>query len=123
MEPGERCARCGRLRDVAISRRSRNNGRRGRRYELTVARSLGGVKVGHHGGRADVLTDMFVVQTKRFAAGRFPGWMSDELARLPRTGGRVPLLIVGEATGGHGKGRALAIVELEDWRSLHGETP
>jgi hypothetical protein len=87
-----------------------------------VARALGGVKVGHHGGPEDVTTGMFSVQVKRFAAGRYPGWMSDELARLPRTGGRVPLLIVGEATGGHGKGRALAIVDLEDWRALHGET-
>lgn len=117
-----RCARCPAVRDEARSKAGRRARQRGNRYELQVARSAGGVKVGHHGGPEDVLVGMFVVQTKYFAPGRFPGWMADELAKLPRTLGRVPLLIVGEAAGRGRKGRALAIVDLADWIGLHGET-
>ena len=46
IEPVYRCARCGAVKDPARSRRNRNNGRRGRSDELTVARLLGGEKVG-----------------------------------------------------------------------------
>jgi hypothetical protein len=38
------CVRCDRPMDPAISRRSRNNGKRGRRAELTVAREIPGAR-------------------------------------------------------------------------------
>lgn len=114
------CASCGKARDEAASKRGRNARLRGNRYELTVAEELGGRKVGHFGGPEDVTVGMFVIQAKRFAPGRFPGWMADELDKLPRTDGRVPLLVVSEAAGRGRRGRALAIVTLDDWRSLHG---
>ncbi len=116
-----RCLRCGHDFDPVRIKRGRAARTRGNRYELQVARGhADGVKVGHHGGPADVLIgDMFVMQTKRFAAGRFPGWMSDELAKLPRTGGRIPVLVVGESAGRGVKGRALAIVDYADWLDLH----
>ena len=48
--------------------------------------------------------------------------MTDELAKLPRTGGRVPLLVVADAPGSSGKRTALVVVGLADWIGLHGPT-
>lgn len=111
------CTACGAPRDPVRSRRGRTARSRGNRRELELARSLGGVKVGHHGGPEDVRVGMFNVQSKVRAA--FPGWMWDELAKLPRADGRIPLLVVTDAPGPGRKRRAIAIVTLDDWRDLH----
>ena len=115
------CTRCNRERDEAKSRAGRASRKRGGSYELKVARALGGQKVGPLGLPEDVRAGMFNVQVKKYATARFPSWMTNELAKLSRTDARIPLLIVGEATGGHGKGRAVAVVLLDDWIGLHGE--
>ena len=50
--------------------------------------------------------------------------MTTELAKLPRTDGRVPLLIVTSPPGldphDRRKRLAIAVVTLDDWRDLHG---
>lgn len=120
--PGPVCLSCGARRDEARSRRGRTARQRGNRRELELARKLGGTKVGHHGGPEDVRAGMFVVQSK--VRGNFPTWMTTELAKLPRTDGRIPLLIVTAPPGLDPADRrrrlAIAIVSLEDWIDLHG---
>ncbi len=117
------CGVCAAVKDEAKSRKGRNARSRGNRRELELAKSLGGTKVGHHGGPEDVRASMFVIQSKVRKA--FPGWMTTELAKLPRTDGRVPVLIVTGPAGldphDRRKRLAIAVVTLDDWRDLHGE--
>ena len=112
---------CGRVRDEARAKAGRSARKRGNARELELARELGGVKVGMYGGPEDVRAGMFNVQSKVRAGAAFPGWQWDELAKLPRSGGRVPVLIVTDAPGHGIRRRAVVVVTLDDWRGLHGE--
>jgi hypothetical protein len=51
--------------------------------------------------------------------------MTAELAKLPRTGGRIPVLVVTSPPGldpsDRRKRLAIVVVTLDDWRALHGE--
>jgi hypothetical protein len=115
--------RCGAIKDPVKSRAGRSARNRGNRRELELAKALGGTKVGQYGGPDDVRAGMFVVQSKVRAA--FPSWMTTELDKLPRTDGRIPLLIVtgpaGLVPGDRRKRPAIAVVHLADWVDLHGE--
>jgi hypothetical protein len=115
---------CGVEQDPAKSKRGRTARSRGNRRELELARALGATKTGHFGGPDDVRGGMFVYQSKVRAA--FPTWMTAELAKLPRTGDRVPVLIVTGPPGLDPSDRrkriAIAVVTLDDWRDLHQET-
>jgi hypothetical protein len=117
------CASCGAYQDATATKKGRSSRNRGNRRELEIAKSLGGVKVGHHGGPEDVRAGIFVIQSKVRKA--FPTWMWTELAKLPRTDGRIPLLIVTSPPGldphDRRKRLAIAVVSLDDWRDLHGE--
>ena len=112
------CLRCGKVKDEQRSRKGKSARRRGNDYERDLAQMLGGTKVGHHGGPDDVRAGMFTVQSKVRKA--FPSWMTDELAKLPRTDGRIPVLVVADAPGPGHRRRAIAVVTLDDWRDLHG---
>ncbi len=113
-----RCLRCRKVYDPVVSRRGKSARRRGNDYERELAARLGGPKVGHFGGPDDVRAGMFNVQAK--VRANFPGWMDDELRKLPRTGGRVPVLVVADSPGQGRKRRAIVVVSLEDWTALHG---
>lgn len=115
------CARCGTVRDEVRARRGKSARSRGNAYERELAKKLGGKRTGMYGGPDDVtVNDLFVIQSKVRKA--WPQWMADELAKLPRTGGRIPLLVVANAPGSAFRRRALVVVELGDWLSLHGPT-
>jgi hypothetical protein len=120
------CAICEKPRDEVKSKRGRSARSRGNRRELELARALGVDKTGHFGGPDDMRgkDGMFVYQSKVRAA--FPTWMTAELAKLPRTGDRVPVLIVTGPPGLDPSDRrkriAIAVVTLDDWRDLHQET-
>lgn len=114
------CARCHAERDPIRSRRGKSARRKGNDYERELAQRLGGVKVGHFGGPEDVRHGMFVVQAK--VRGNFPSWQWDELVKLPRTGGRVPILVVADSPGPGHRRRAMVVISLDDWVDLHGET-
>jgi hypothetical protein len=115
-----RCIRCGAIRDLSRSVRGKSARRRGNDYERELAARLGGTKVGHHGGPEDVVTSRLVIQSKVRAA--FPEWMWSELVKLPRAGGRTPVLVVAEGKPAAGqKRRALAVLSLDDFRDLHGD--
>lgn len=115
---GHRCARCGVWRDDTRSRRGKSARRRGNDYERDVAARLGGVKVGHHGGPADVVTPLLAVQVK--VRGAYPSWMQAELDKLPRTGGRIPTLVVADSPAPGHRRRALVVMALDDFAELHG---
>jgi hypothetical protein len=123
--PNERASlptcRCGAIKDEARSRRGRTARARGNRRELELAKALGGVKVGHHGGPEDVRAGLLNVQSKVRAGSAFPSWMARELDKLPRTGGRLPALIVTDVPGRGIRRRALVVMDLDDFRELHGE--
>ena len=116
---GETCHSCGVLRNPAASRRGRTSLRAGKDAERAIAKSYGGTRTGQFGGPDDVMIgDLFVVQSK--AGARFPGWMWDELAKLPRTGGRIPTLIVSDRPGPGRPTRRIVVRMMADDLDLHG---
>lgn len=114
------CFSCGVLRDPVASRRGRTSLRAGKDAERAIAKAYGGKRTGQFGGPDDVLVgELFVVQSK--AGGWFSNRYWDELAKLPRSGGRVPTLIVSDRPGpGRGRTRRLVVRTLEDDVALHG---
>jgi hypothetical protein len=96
------------------SARGRSNDGEGR-----LADELAGRRIGQYGGPSDVLTPLFAVQRK--VGGAFSERYWRWLSAIPRSGGRIPVLIVGDAPGPGYRRRALVIMELGDWRDLHGE--
>ena len=113
------CLRCGAVRDPAASRRGRTSLRAGKDAERAIAKAYGGSRVGQYGGPDDVLVgDLFVVQSK---AG---GWFSErvwaELAKLPRSGGRIPTLIVSDRPGPGHRTRRYVVRLMSDDLDLHG---
>jgi len=114
------CSSCGAVRDEARSRRGRLNKNRGRAIEREVCELLGWMPIGGAGGPADGigLTSLVVGQVK--SGGRFPGWMATELDKLPRTGGRVPVLAIAQTPGPGKKRRILVVLDAHDWVDLHG---
>ncbi len=119
-EQGERCRRCGHVRDAVLGRRNRNNRARGNRIELAMARELGMRKVGQYGGPEDATSEPFVAPVKSRSGAAFPGWMADELAKLPVLASQTPILVVAEANPATRKRRALVVLTLADWKALHG---
>jgi hypothetical protein len=72
------------------------------------------------GGPDDVVIgDMFIVQSKAS-----PAWFSErvwaELQKLPRTGGRIPTLIISDRPGSGHPTRRYVIREMSDDLDLHG---
>jgi hypothetical protein len=111
------CWKCGKPKD-ASSRRGRTSLRAGKDAERAIARAYGGKRTGQYGGPDDVLTSMFVVQSK---AG---GWFSErvwaELVKLPRSGGRIPTLVVSDRPGPGHPTRRYVVRMLADDLDLHG---
>lgn len=114
------CARCGVTRDAAKAKRGRSNLRAGKDAERAIAKAYGGVRTGQYGGPDDVLVgELFVIQSK---AGKtwFRQPYVDELDKLPRTGGRVPTLVVSNRPGPGRPTRRYVVRLLEDDVALHG---
>lgn len=118
------CDRCGATLDPARMRAGKAANARSKREERRLAKDHGGIRTGHNGGPDDVKSDLLVVQSK---CGT--GWWSTryaaELDKLPRTGGRIPALIVSNGQPGRHV-RRIVVVDYRDWRDLYGnleETP
>ena len=112
------CLRCDTVRNPAASRRGRTSLRAGKDAERAIAKAYGGTRTGQFGGPDDVLTSLFIVQSK---AG---GWFSErvwaELVKLPRSGGRIPTLVVSDRPGPGHPSRRYVVRMLADDLDLHG---
>ena len=110
--------------DPSRVRRGRNNRARGNAQEREWCKRLGFRRVGHYGGPEDgiAVNGMFIGQAKSRATSRFPGWLSDELAKLPRSEGRIPILGILEAPGAarDHRPRRLVVMDEADFIALHG---
>jgi hypothetical protein len=115
---GSTCGRCGRVKESALSRRGRTNRSRGNAIERDVARHLGLRRVGQFGGKEDVSGDLWAAQVKSGGSfsERYWGW----LKAVPVNASQVQLLVVTDAPGPGHKRRAIVVLDLDDWRDLHG---
>jgi len=115
------CARCGKPKDEAVSRRGLNNRRRGNAIERDVAKQLGLSRVGQYGGPDDAgkAGEPFVVQVK--SGKSFPERIYRWLKALPSNANQTPLVVITDAPGPGHRRRALVVLTLEDWVALHGK--
>jgi hypothetical protein len=114
------CTRCGKDLDPTMARRGRNNRARGNAIERAVAHDLGLRRVGQYGGPEDIAGLAFVGQVK--SGKSFPERLWSWLHQVPVAADQTRILIVTDAPGpGHPR-RALVVLELADWKALHGET-
>lgn len=121
------CLRCGHSPSPEKIRLGRRVGKRGKAHERDGLRSLGITNVGGLNRERDGgdRLDPFVVQWKSFEPGRFPGWMLNEIAKLRAVGlmpEQTPILVITESRQGV-KRRGVVVLDLDDWRLLHGPTP
>jgi hypothetical protein len=115
----ETCMSCGHAFDPMVKRRGRNNRSRGNAIERAVGKELGLRRVGQYGGPDDLSGSMFAAQVK--SGGSFSERYWAWLKAVPVTADQTPILVVADAPGPGHKRRAMVILELSDWRALHGE--
>lgn len=114
------CSRCGKLRDHAVSRRSRNNRSRGNRDELAVARILGGRKVGELGLPWDVELEGYArIQCKRLDRWPSLAKVIEWLDAIP-AGPELRAVTLADTPGGGGKVRRLIVMDLAEFAAWHG---
>ncbi len=113
------CLNCGREYDADRSRRGNRNRQRGNAIERELGKKLGMKRVGQYGGKDDLSNALFAAQVK---SGRiFSESQWSWLKAVPVVAGQTQLLIVADAPGPGKKRRALVILDLDDWRELHGQ--
>jgi hypothetical protein len=115
----ETCMSCGHAFDPMVKRRGRNNRSRGNAIERAVGKELGLRRVGQYGGPDDLSGSMFAAQVK--SGGSFSERYWAWLKAVPVNADQTPILVVADAPGPGHKRRAMVILELSDWRALHGE--
>lgn len=113
------CPRCRAVRSDVKAKMGKSVVARSKREERKLAALYQGKRTGHHGGPDDVQTDLTNVQSKAGST-----WWSrrywDELVKLPRTGGRVPLLVLSNGEPGH-LIRRMVVLDERDFRALFGD--
>jgi len=116
---GEECRYCFQVRDDVRSRRSRNNGKRGRAAELDAARAVGGRKVGPLGHPWDVEMPGYArIQVRKYARPESMRAIAAELARIARAPGpEMPGYIWIEPGRG---GERLIVFRVKDFAERHG---
>jgi hypothetical protein len=120
--PRQVCARCGKEKDAATSRRGRTARNRGNDYEREVARILGGRRVGQYGDKVDVDVPGYLrVQCKVGASypERLDGW----LRAIPQEAGILRAVVIGDAPGAGRRRRSLIVLDLDEYASWHAGGP
>ena len=111
------CQSCDKAIDPAASRRGRTNRARGNREELTVARKIGGRKMGPLGLPWDVEMPGYArLQVKKLASAPSLRFVAGELARIG-SGAEMPGFVWIEPGRG---GEALIVFRLADFAERHG---
>lgn len=114
------CLRCGKQKDPAVSRRGRLNKNRGNAIEREIGKKLGMSRTGQFGGKDDLSSPLFKAQVKSggYFSERQWGWLKS----VPVQAGQTALLIIADTPGPGKPRRAMVLLDLDDWRDLHGET-
>lgn len=115
---GTSCGRCGKAIAAEASRRGRTSRSRGNAIEREVGKRLGLRRVGQYGGPDDLAGEMFAVQVK--SGGSFPEKFWRWIKAVPSNASQTPLLVVTDAPGPGYRRRAVVVLDLDDWISLHG---
>jgi hypothetical protein len=89
-----RCIKCGREQDPSLSKRGRNNRKRGNSHELSVARKYGGEKVGPLGLPEDIRGAEYRTQVKTHQRLAPTEWRKAFAALEATPDNRTPRLIV-----------------------------
>jgi hypothetical protein len=113
------CRRCGAVKDPIVSRRGKNSDKRGKAAELTVARELGGRKVGPMGYPWDVEMPGYArLGVKKLATPPSLRFIAAELARIALAPGpEMPGFVWVEPGRG---GERLIIFRAKDFAERHG---
>jgi hypothetical protein len=107
--------------DFGPAHRGKNNNRRGKQWERTIAANIGGERVGQAGGKDDVQHPRFAIQAK--VGTMFPERLWKWLAAVPIKPGQRQALVVGDAPGPGKRRRAVVLMNYEDWREAEGLAP
>jgi hypothetical protein len=114
---GLQCLRCGRVQDPTVARRGKNNRSRGNKEELTVARTVGGRKVGPLGHPWDVEMPGYArLQVRKYATPQGLRAIARELARIGSGAEMAGYVWVEPGRGGE----ALIVFRLKDFAERHG---
>lgn len=115
---GEACARCGKPKDEARSRRGRTSRNRGNAFEREVAAILGGRRVGQFGDKVDVeVAGWLRVQCKNGAA--YPALLDRWLRAIPVQADLLRAVVVGDAPGAGTRRRSLIVLDLGEFASFY----
>lgn len=104
----------------ARRKRGRTALRAGKDAERAIAKTYGGRRTGHFGGPDDVVVGEVLCIQSKAGVGWFSERMWKELQKLPRTGGRIPTLVISDRPGPGHKRRSLSIRLTEDDVALLG---
>ena len=114
------CRRCGAVKDAVVSRRSRNNRKRGVSDELAVANLLGGRKIGPLGYTWDVEVPGYLrAQCKKLAAWPSVNEIVRWLDAIP-AGPELRAVTLADTPGPGGRTRRLIVMDLESFAAWHG---
>ena len=114
------CVRCGTVKDVAASRRGRNNRSRGNRAELAVARRYGGEKTGPLQQAEDLRGGDWRPQVKTHQGLPPARWRKVFAALDTQHDGRLPRLIERYLPGQGIAADDYIVVRGSDWLAWFG---
>jgi hypothetical protein len=111
------CNKCGTFVPKFRSQMGKRSRTRGNAQERRIASDTGGKRVGHHGGKEDVVAGLYSIQSK---SGAFPERPWKYLQEIPRDGGRIPVVVLMDAPGPGVKRRGVVVMQYEDWLDASG---
>lgn len=117
-EPVTRCLYCPAVRDPAVSRRNKNNRKRGNAEELTTARLIGGRKVGPLGHPWDVEIEGYMrLQVKKLAKWPSLSLVASWMDAIPVGRDMRGVALIQPGRGG----RRFLVLDLSEFGKWHGD--
>lgn len=116
---GFECSRCGRVQDLALSRRGKSSRRLGHDQERRAERVYGWEKIGERGQMTDLRGRMFKVQQKA-SRRQAPALFRAVFPALDATRDqRIPAILLSFVKAGVGT-EDYVVIRGRDWLDLHG---